>query len=112
MAEAEASSTTLWTYKGTEGVSSSLDGLRKNDALTWWNAHVKTTTLEAAHVMPWATLKKNDDLISDYSAQGIVPEEIDNIEEENTVACPEFEYMSVVKASKPKTKQELIEFTN
>ncbi|GKB46948.1 putative reverse transcriptase domain-containing protein [Tanacetum coccineum] len=27
-------------------------------ALTWWNAHVKTTTPEAAHAMPWATLKK------------------------------------------------------
>ncbi|GJS49072.1 reverse transcriptase domain-containing protein [Tanacetum coccineum] len=29
-----------------------------DDALTWWNAHVKTTTPEAAHAMPWATLKK------------------------------------------------------
>ncbi|GJR57086.1 hypothetical protein Tco_1499248 [Tanacetum coccineum] len=26
--------------------------------LTWWNAHVKTTTTEAAHAMPWAALKK------------------------------------------------------
>ncbi|GJT92990.1 reverse transcriptase domain-containing protein [Tanacetum coccineum] len=30
----------------------------QDDALTWWNSHVKTTTPEAAHVMPWATLKK------------------------------------------------------
>ncbi|GKE02169.1 reverse transcriptase domain-containing protein, partial [Tanacetum coccineum] len=30
----------------------------QDDALTWWNAHVKTTTPEAAHAMPWATLKK------------------------------------------------------
>ncbi|GJW34950.1 reverse transcriptase domain-containing protein [Tanacetum coccineum] len=30
----------------------------QDDALTWWNAHVKTTTPEAAHVIPWATLKK------------------------------------------------------
>ncbi|GJY03727.1 putative reverse transcriptase domain-containing protein [Tanacetum coccineum] len=30
----------------------------QDDALTWWNTHVKTTTLEAAHAMPWATLKK------------------------------------------------------
>ncbi|GJX36587.1 putative reverse transcriptase domain-containing protein [Tanacetum coccineum] len=30
----------------------------QDDALTWWNAHVKTTTLEAAHAMPCATLKK------------------------------------------------------
>ncbi|GJU05148.1 hypothetical protein Tco_1121578 [Tanacetum coccineum] len=30
----------------------------QEDALTWWNAHVKTTTTEAAHAMPWAALKK------------------------------------------------------
>ncbi|GKB92720.1 reverse transcriptase domain-containing protein [Tanacetum coccineum] len=30
----------------------------QDDALTWWNAHVKTTTPEAVHAMPWATLKK------------------------------------------------------
>ncbi|GJR02507.1 putative reverse transcriptase domain-containing protein [Tanacetum coccineum] len=30
----------------------------QDDALKWWNAHVKTTTLEEAHAMPWATLKK------------------------------------------------------
>nr|GEY85749.1 hypothetical protein [Tanacetum cinerariifolium] len=27
-------------------------------ALTWWNSHVKTVTLEVAHVLPWKTLKK------------------------------------------------------
>ncbi|GKF66166.1 hypothetical protein Tco_0192683, partial [Tanacetum coccineum] len=26
------------------------------NALTWWNSHVKTTTPEAAHAMPWRTL--------------------------------------------------------
>ncbi|GJT19459.1 putative reverse transcriptase domain-containing protein [Tanacetum coccineum] len=30
----------------------------QDNALTWWNSHVKTTTPEAAHAMPWATLKK------------------------------------------------------
>ncbi|GKB79800.1 reverse transcriptase domain-containing protein [Tanacetum coccineum] len=30
----------------------------QDDVLTWWNSHVKTTTPEAAHAMPWATLKK------------------------------------------------------
>ncbi|GKA19276.1 reverse transcriptase domain-containing protein [Tanacetum coccineum] len=30
----------------------------QDDALTWWNSHVKTTTPKAAHAMPWATLKK------------------------------------------------------
>nr|GEU86671.1 reverse transcriptase domain-containing protein [Tanacetum cinerariifolium] len=39
-------------FKGIKGVV----GLR--NALTWWNSHVKTTTLEAAHAMPWRTLKK------------------------------------------------------
>ncbi|GKF20941.1 reverse transcriptase domain-containing protein, partial [Tanacetum coccineum] len=30
----------------------------QDDALTWWNSHVKTTTPEASHAMPWAALKK------------------------------------------------------
>ncbi|GKB34965.1 hypothetical protein Tco_0879907 [Tanacetum coccineum] len=30
----------------------------QDDALTWWNSHVKATTLEVAHAMPWAALKK------------------------------------------------------
>nr|GFA08214.1 hypothetical protein [Tanacetum cinerariifolium] len=30
----------------------------QGNALTWWNSHVKTTTLEAAHAMPWRKLKK------------------------------------------------------
>nr|GEV09357.1 hypothetical protein [Tanacetum cinerariifolium] len=41
-------------FKGTEGVLDSVSG----NALTWWNSHVKTTTPEAAHAMPWRTLKK------------------------------------------------------
>nr|GFD31978.1 hypothetical protein [Tanacetum cinerariifolium] len=39
-------------FKGTRGV------VRLKNALTWWNFHVKTTTPEVAHVMPWRTLKK------------------------------------------------------
>nr|GEW91880.1 hypothetical protein [Tanacetum cinerariifolium] len=30
----------------------------QGNSLTWWNSHVKTTTPEAAHAMPWRTLKK------------------------------------------------------
>ncbi|GKF58118.1 putative reverse transcriptase domain-containing protein [Tanacetum coccineum] len=30
----------------------------QGNALTWWNSHVKTTTPESAHAMPWRTLKK------------------------------------------------------
>nr|GFB19244.1 putative reverse transcriptase domain-containing protein [Tanacetum cinerariifolium] len=30
----------------------------KDDALTWWNSYVKTTTTEEAYAITWATLKK------------------------------------------------------
>nr|GEX80200.1 putative reverse transcriptase domain, ribonuclease H-like domain, aspartic peptidase domain protein [Tanacetum cinerariifolium] len=30
----------------------------QGNALTWWNSHVKTTTPEAAHAIPWRILKK------------------------------------------------------
>ncbi|GJX70331.1 putative reverse transcriptase domain-containing protein [Tanacetum coccineum] len=30
----------------------------QENALTWWNSHMKTTTPEAAHAMPYRTLKK------------------------------------------------------
>ncbi|GKC71944.1 putative reverse transcriptase domain-containing protein, partial [Tanacetum coccineum] len=67
----------------------------QDDALTWWNSHVKTTTPEAAHAMPWATLKKM--MTDKYCPRG----EIKKIETE----------MWNLKASKPKTMQEAIEFT-
>nr|GEZ12410.1 hypothetical protein [Tanacetum cinerariifolium] len=47
-------------FKGTEGVCQvkfATCTLQEN-ALTWWNSHVKTTTPKAAHAMPWRTLKK------------------------------------------------------
>nr|GFA31454.1 hypothetical protein [Tanacetum cinerariifolium] len=45
MAEAEASR--VRNYYDNNGV-----------ALTWWNSHVKTITLEVAQALPWKTLKK------------------------------------------------------
>ncbi|GJW11701.1 hypothetical protein Tco_1577528 [Tanacetum coccineum] len=33
-------------------------GSPKDNALTWWNSHVKTTTPEVAHAMTWEALKK------------------------------------------------------
>ncbi|GJW04675.1 putative reverse transcriptase domain-containing protein [Tanacetum coccineum] len=114
----------------------------QDDALTWWNAHVKTTTPEAAHAMPWATLKKmmtdkycprgeikkiktemwnlkvkGTDVVA-YSRQfqqlalmcsRMFPEEIDKIEK-YIGGLPDMIHGSV-KASKPKTMQEAIEFT-
>nr|GFC96005.1 hypothetical protein [Tanacetum cinerariifolium] len=54
-------------FKGTEGVvelTRSSNQVKfatctlQNDALTWWNSYVKTTTPEEAYAMTWATLKK------------------------------------------------------
>ncbi|GJU55171.1 putative reverse transcriptase domain-containing protein [Tanacetum coccineum] len=56
----------------------------QDDALTWWNAHVKTTTPEVAHAMPWANTEK---MMIDKLLHG------------------------GLKGTKPKTMQEAIEFT-
>nr|GFB74822.1 hypothetical protein [Tanacetum cinerariifolium] len=62
-------------------------------ALTWWNSHVKTVTLEVAQALPWKTLKKMmTDKVEKYI--GGVPDTIHDS----------------VKAAKPKTMQEAIEF--
>ncbi|GKA04788.1 putative reverse transcriptase domain-containing protein [Tanacetum coccineum] len=45
-------------FKGTEGVVKFATCTLQGNALTWWNSYVKTTTPEAAHAMPWRTLKK------------------------------------------------------
>ncbi|GJY04810.1 putative reverse transcriptase domain-containing protein [Tanacetum coccineum] len=45
-------------FKGTEGVVKFATHTLQGNALTWWNSHVKTTTPEAAHAMPWRILKK------------------------------------------------------
>ncbi|GJS97578.1 reverse transcriptase domain-containing protein [Tanacetum coccineum] len=114
----------------------------QDDALTWWNAHVKTTTPKAAHAMPWVALKKM--MTNKYCSRGRIkkietemwnlkvkgtdvvaynrrfqqlalmcsrmfPEEIDKIEK-YIGGLPDMIHGSV-KASKPKTMQEAIEFT-
>ncbi|GJY70808.1 putative reverse transcriptase domain-containing protein [Tanacetum coccineum] len=88
----------------------------QDDALTWWNSHVKTTTPEAAHAMSWAILKKM--MTDKYCPRGEIkkiktemmfPEEIDKIEK-YIGGLPDMIHSSV-KASKPKTMQEAIEFT-
>ncbi|GJZ97823.1 putative reverse transcriptase domain-containing protein [Tanacetum coccineum] len=64
----------------------------QGNALTWWNSHIKTTTLEAAHAMPWRTLKKM--MTDKYCPRG----EIKKLEFE------------IVMETKPKTMQDAIEF--
>nr|GEV33409.1 putative reverse transcriptase domain-containing protein [Tanacetum cinerariifolium] len=62
-------------------------------ALTWWNSHVKTVTLEVAQVLPWKTLKKMmTDKVEKYIG-----------------GLPNMVHDSV-KAARPKTMQEAIEF--
>ncbi|GKA45200.1 putative reverse transcriptase domain-containing protein [Tanacetum coccineum] len=105
MAEAEAS-------RVLRESSDSLD----DEALTGWNAHVKTTTTEKAHAMPWAALKK---MITDkYCPRGEIkmietkimfPEEIDKVKK-YIGGLPDM-ILGSVKASKSKTMQEVIEFT-
>nr|GFA07274.1 hypothetical protein [Tanacetum cinerariifolium] len=65
----------------------------QGNTLTWWNSHVKTTTLEAAHAMPCRTLKKM--MTDKYCPR----DKIKKLESEN------------VMATKPKTMQDAIEFT-
>nr|GFC47283.1 hypothetical protein [Tanacetum cinerariifolium] len=62
-------------------------------ALTWWNSHVKTVILEVAQALPWKTLKKMMTGKVDKYIGG-VPDTIHDS----------------VKATKPKTMQEAIEF--
>nr|GEZ99042.1 hypothetical protein [Tanacetum cinerariifolium] len=62
--------------------------------LTWWNSYVKTVTLEVAQSLPWKTLKKMmTDKVEKYI--GGLP---------NTIH-------DCVKATRPKTMQEVIEFS-
>ncbi|GJW04010.1 putative reverse transcriptase domain-containing protein [Tanacetum coccineum] len=88
----------------------------KDDALTWWNAHVKTTTPEADHAMPWATLKKM--MTDKYCPKGEIKKietEMWNLKVKGTDVVAynrRFQQLAlIVKASKPKTMQEAIEFT-
>ncbi|GJT08168.1 putative reverse transcriptase domain-containing protein [Tanacetum coccineum] len=43
----------------------------QDNALTWWNAHVKTTTPEVAHAMSWAALKKMMTISIMYCPRGM-----------------------------------------
>ncbi|GJT79715.1 putative reverse transcriptase domain-containing protein [Tanacetum coccineum] len=90
----------------------------QGNALTWWNSHVKTTTPEAAHAMPWRTLKKM--MTDKYCPRGEIKklefemcdrmflEIIDQVEK-YVGGLPDTIHGSVM-ATKPKTMQDAIEF--
>nr|GFA66436.1 hypothetical protein [Tanacetum cinerariifolium] len=70
-------------------------------ALTWWNSHVKTVTLEVAQALPWKTLKK---MMTDK----YYPRESERVEK-YIGGLPDTIHDSV-KETRPKTIQEAIEF--
>nr|GEZ88293.1 hypothetical protein [Tanacetum cinerariifolium] len=76
-------------------------------ALTWWNSHVKTVTLEVAQAWPWKTLKKM--MIDKYYPRGKIKKLKTEMVEKYIVRVPDMIHDSV-KAAKPKTMQEAIEF--
>ncbi|GKD20872.1 putative reverse transcriptase domain-containing protein [Tanacetum coccineum] len=82
----------------------------QGNALSWWNSHVKTTTPEAAHAMPWRKLKKM--MTDKYCPRGEIRnvefEEIDQVEK-YVGGLPDTIHGSVM-ATKPKTMQDAIEF--
>ncbi|GJX88330.1 hypothetical protein Tco_0340344 [Tanacetum coccineum] len=82
-----------------------------------WNSHVKTTTPEAAHAMPWRTLKKM--MTNKYCLRGEIKKlefemwnlkvkEIDQVKK-YVGGLPDTIHGSVM-ATKPKTMQDAIEF--
>ncbi|GKD30766.1 putative reverse transcriptase domain-containing protein, partial [Tanacetum coccineum] len=73
----------------------------QGNALTWLNSHVRAFRHDIAYAMPWKTLKK---MITDKYC----PRESDEIDK-YVGGLPDMIYGSV-KASKPKTMQEAIEF--
>ncbi|GJR85314.1 putative reverse transcriptase domain-containing protein [Tanacetum coccineum] len=81
----------------------------QGNALTWWNSHVKTTTPEAAHAVPWRTLKKM--MTYKYCPRGKIKKlefEIDQVEK-YVGGLPDTIHGSVM-TTKPKTMQDAIEF--
>nr|GEV41854.1 putative reverse transcriptase domain-containing protein [Tanacetum cinerariifolium] len=86
-------------------------------ALTWWNFHVKTVTLEVAQALPWKTLKK---MMTDkyypggeikkleFEMWNLKVKEIDKVER-YVGGLPDTIHGSVME-TKPKTMQDAIEF--
>nr|GEZ62857.1 retrotransposon protein, putative, Ty3-gypsy subclass [Tanacetum cinerariifolium] len=76
-------------------------------ALKWWNSHVKTVTLEVAQALPWKTLKKM--MTDKYRARGEIKKLETEMVEKYIGGVPDTIHDSV-KATKPKTMKEAIEF--
>nr|GEV44924.1 putative reverse transcriptase domain-containing protein [Tanacetum cinerariifolium] len=94
------------SFQGTEGVVGS--------ALTWWNSHMRAVGQDVAYAMSWAALKRM--IINKYCPRGeiqkleseIFPEESAKVER-YIGGLPDMIHGSV-KASKPQSMQEAIDF--
>ncbi|GKD86357.1 putative reverse transcriptase domain-containing protein, partial [Tanacetum coccineum] len=120
-------------FKGTEGVVGLTQWVEKMEsvtsqvkyasctlqgiALTWWNSHVRAVGQDVAYAMPWTALKR---MITDkYYPRGEIKKlesEYWNLKESTKVeryvsSLPDMIHGSV-KASKPQSMQEAIEFCN
>ncbi|GJT34474.1 putative reverse transcriptase domain-containing protein [Tanacetum coccineum] len=87
----------------------------QENALTWWNSHVRAVRPDIAYAMPWKTLKKMmtdkycpRSKIKKLETEMTFPKESDVVEK-YVGGLPDIIHRSV-KASKPKTMQEVIEF--
>ncbi|GJY51364.1 putative reverse transcriptase domain-containing protein [Tanacetum coccineum] len=85
----------------------------QGSALTWWNSHVRAVGQDVAYTMPWTALKR---MITDkYYPRGEIKKlesEYWNLKikwEKVYSVCPDMIHGSV-KASKPQSMQEAIEF--
>nr|GEW94263.1 putative reverse transcriptase domain-containing protein [Tanacetum cinerariifolium] len=104
------------SFQGTEGVVKFASCTLQGSALTWWNSHMRAVGQDIAYAMPWVALKRM--ITSKYYPRG----EIQKLESEfwNLKVKENVErYIGglldmihgSVKASKPQSMQEAIEFT-
>ncbi|GJR03489.1 putative reverse transcriptase domain-containing protein [Tanacetum coccineum] len=102
-------------FKGTEGVVKFASCTLQGSGLTWWNSHVRAIGQDVAYAMPWTALKR---MITDkYCPRGEIKNlefECWNLKESTKVeryvgGLPDMIHGSV-KASKPQSMQEAIEF--
>ncbi|GJV53827.1 putative reverse transcriptase domain-containing protein [Tanacetum coccineum] len=102
-------------FKGTKGVVKYASCTLQGSALTWWNSHVRAVGQDVAYAMPWTDLKR---MITDkYCPRGEIKKlesEYGNLKELAKVeryvgSLPDLIHGSV-KALKPQSMQEAIEF--
>nr|GEV94320.1 hypothetical protein [Tanacetum cinerariifolium] len=87
------------SFQGTEGVVKFTSCTMKRSALTWWNSHMRAVRHDVAYAMPWAALKR---MITDkYCPRAKVERYISGLSDM---------IHRSIKASKPQSMQEAIEF--